>query len=628
MTVHAVRRPRKKKSNQMMHLLLVLLLPAQLDVALPADSVARLRSQARNAEAAFERVARNLAPVSWGGFDGRNCDEIVGRFCLRFDSTGSSRPPPGEAGRVVDARRAAVEALRRYYSVAPGERKAAGPLVRLLVLDDRAPEAVSAARTFAALSADTLWANLLLGLAQHSAGNAEAAERHFVEALARFDEKERRAWADPRWLVDYGEQRALRRMPEGARAEYERRFWIASDPLWLTRPNERWVEHMARHTEARLLSEVPLVRGMTRWGEDLDQLTVRYGTPSSRRRVPGTRLEDSGTFIEYFDTAQRAYAPERLLSAGFPELPLPGDPPPMYAARARSGVALRNVTRVIDLPHQATRFMAGGEIVLRVDGALPAPAPPAAAGEDAADAAHTGGGARLFDTDAARADRATNTDLQLGLFAYDSAFTRRVQSVRAVRWDGDTTIFSMSVRVRPGVIVYSVEALDTVNDFAARARYSLAALVPEEGPVVSDLLICYPFPDGRLPEQRNDPVLQARPDLRLGIGDTLGVYAEVYRVEGTGPESLGVEFSLEPADSPGLLTRLGRWVGRAAGLAAPQTDPRVAWRTEADGGIYPIALNLPLDPGRTGRHVLILRVTDRTTGQTTETRRTVLIRQQ
>lgn len=600
----------EKVQQSTMHFLLLLLLPAQLDAVQPADSVNRLRSQARNAEAAFERIARSLAPVTWGGFDGRNCDEIVGRFCLRFDSTGTSRPPPGEAGRVVDARRAAVEAQRRYFSAAPGERTAAGPLVRLLIVDDRASEAVSAARTFAALSADTLWAHLLQGFANHAAGDAEAAERHFVEALARMDGKARREWADPRWLLDHREQRELRSMSDEARADYERRFWLASDPLWLTRSNERWAEHMARHTEARLLAQVPLVQGMTRWGDDLDELTIRYGTPSSRRRVPGNLPMDRATFIEYFDTAQRAYAPERLVSDGFPEPPLPGDPPPIYASRARSGYALSRVTRVIDLPHQVTRFMVGSAVVLRVDGALPTPVV-------VADRVHAEGGAAT--------EGAAPTDVAVGLFAYDSAFTRRVQSVRTVRREGDTTSFSLSVRVSPGVVVYGVEALDTVGDFAARARYSLGALVPEDGPVVSDLLICRPFPEGRLPERLDDPALDARPELRLDAGDTLGVYAEVYRLAGSGPETLGVEFSLEPAHGPGLLTRLARWVGRTAGLAGPQTDPRVAWRAEADGDIYPIALNLPLEPERTGRHVLILRVTDLTTGQTTETRRTVLI---
>jgi hypothetical protein len=582
--------------NRMISLILAALLPAQLGAAMPADSVNRLRGQARSAEAYFERLSRNLAPVAWGGFDGRNCDEIVGRFCLRFDSTGTPRPSPLEAGRVVDARRAAVEAQRRYFAAAPHERTAAGPLVRLLVQDDRASEAVAVAGTFAALSGDSLWSSLFQGLALHAAGDADAAERHFAAALRHMDPATRATWADPRWLVDWSEQRELRRMGAAQRADYERRFWIASDPFWLTGANERWVEHMARHAEARLLAEVPVVQGMTRWGRDLDELTVRYGTPSARSRVPGTLPMDPGTFVEYFDTAQRAYTPERMATAGFPEPPLPGDPPPLYAARTRSGYAMRAFSRVTDLPHQATRFLAGDDVVLRIDGALPAPS-----------------------------DSARGT-LELGLFVYDSAFTRRLQQRSTPDWQDDTTSFSLAVRSPAGVLIYSAEALDTVAGVAARARYRLPALVPDAGPVVSDLLLCRPFRDGGLPERNDDPSLRPLPSLVLTAGDTLGLYAEVYRLAGRGAEALAVELSLEPLDGPGLLSRIGRWIGRAAGLAGPRTDPRVSWRAEAGGDVYPVAMNLPIDVRRSGRYVLILRATDLVTGQASEARRPVLIR--
>jgi hypothetical protein len=580
----------------MIHYLAALVLPAQLAVAVPADSVDRLRNRARAAEATFERLARDFAPYTWGGGSGRDCDEIVGRFCLTF-GTSVTRPSAEERGRVTDARREAVEALRRYFSVAPGSRDAAGPLVRLLVLDGRAGEAVSAARTFAALSSDTLWADLLQGLAQHAAGDGAAAERSFVRALGRMDASVRGRWVDPEWLLDHREQRMLRRLSPGQRAEYERRFWIASNPLWLTPANERWVEHMARHAAARLLAEVPRVAGAFRWGPDLDQLTVRYGTPTTRAQVRGNMPWDPSTFIEYYDTAQRAYSPENLLSLGFPTPPLPGEASPLFAAKARSGYALRLVTRVVDLPHQVTRFLAGDDVVVRVDGALPAPP-----------------------------DSGARAAVRLGLFAYDTAFTRRAETRTARPWTGDTLRFSLSVAAAAGDLVYSVEALDTVGDVAARGRYLLPALVPADGPVVSDLLVADRFEPGALPEARDDPGLRGRASLEFAAGDTLGLFAEIYRVAGTGPAALGVELALQPADGPGLLTRLGRWLGRAVGLAGAETEPRVTWRAAAEGSVHSLALNLPLDASRTGRQVLVLRVTDLHTGGVAETRRVIMIR--
>jgi hypothetical protein len=198
--------------------------------------------------------------------------------------------------------------------VAPHARDAAAPLVRLLVLDDRASEALSAARTFSALSTDTLWAGLLQGLAYHAMADNGAAERSFIHALGRMDESTRRRWADPTWLLDYREQRELRAMDARQRAEYERRFWIVSNPLWLTPANERWVEHMARHATARLLADAPRVMGSYRWGPDLDQLTIRYGSPAARAQVRGNNPWDASTSL---NTSIQRSAHTRL-NAGCP----------------------------------------------------------------------------------------------------------------------------------------------------------------------------------------------------------------------------------------------------------------------------------------------------------------------
>ena len=48
------------------------------------DSVA-LHEEAKEIQARFERFREERIPPELGGF-GRGCDEIVGRFCLRFES--------------------------------------------------------------------------------------------------------------------------------------------------------------------------------------------------------------------------------------------------------------------------------------------------------------------------------------------------------------------------------------------------------------------------------------------------------------------------------------------------------------------------------------------------------------
>lgn len=118
-------------------LLTAVALAAQLQNAgvPPPDSVDRLRRAAQRAEANFERLSRRLIPIRWSS-SGSDCDEIVGRFCLTWDSGRPADPVP-EDGRVIDARRDAIEALRGAYSYLPGDFDTSAPLVRYLVEDGR-----------------------------------------------------------------------------------------------------------------------------------------------------------------------------------------------------------------------------------------------------------------------------------------------------------------------------------------------------------------------------------------------------------------------------------------------------------------------------------------------------------
>lgn len=595
-----------------MHALLSLGLVAQLGAALPADSIDTLRDRARNAEARFERLSRQLAPLSWGGSFGTDCDEIVGRFCLSFDSMTTRPATLGvEAGRIVDARREAVEAIRRYFSAVPADRRAAGPLVRLLIRDGRAAEAASGAGAFAALSPDTLWGELLQGLAHHWAGDGVRAERHFIAALGRMPEQERRHWLDTSWLLDHNERSTVRRLADHERADYERRFWLLMDPLWMTAENERWNEHIARHVEARLLADVPTVAGMVRWGADMDQLTIRYGTPTMRARqdAPTPMMERTG-MIEYWDTAQRAYAPARL-SRGVAVQPPPGERPFLYAASARSAYALQNVGRMVELDHQATRFLRGDSVVLRVDAAMPLH------GERATDTASI----RAPEAMSVPAEGSGRSIPRAGVFVYDSAFTRRLSATGPAVLDGDTVRFALFAGAPAGPLVYGAEILGDSLAAAGRARYAIETPFPESGIALSDLLITRRFSPGESADGMNDPRLRPFTRLIFVPGDTIGIYAEVYRTSRSG--AVDIQVALEAAGRPSLPGRFARWLGRSLGLIEPSEDPRVGWRGEATDARYVIALNVPLLEGRDGLFDLVVRVTDPSTGEQAEARRRI-----
>jgi hypothetical protein len=578
-------RTQEEVQNTVMHAFAALVLLAQTAVALPPDSVDRLRSRARSAEANYERLARRLAPFTWSAPSASECDEIVGRFCLRFGS-GYTPPPAGEAGRVIDARRDAVEAARRFFSAAPHDRRAAGPLVRLLIADGRESEAVSTAGAFAVLSTDSLWSDLLLGLAHHAAGSERNAARHFTDALARMQPGARGAWLDPGWLLDPAERSRVRRLGPADRAQYDRRFWLLADPFWLTPPNEVFNAHAARQVAAGLLADVPLVGTMVKWGADLDELTVRYGTPTSRRQTPGSPTTGPGQ-VEYWDSAQRAFAPERV-SGGLRGPPMPGESSDMYAERARSSYGFASVGRVVELPHQVSRFLRGDSVLIRVDG--------------------------VFSAEAVGAARA-------GLFVYDSALS--VASVHRMGMaELDSGRVALFATAAPGPLIYSAEVLvdaDTIV-VGARARYALDAFMPAAGPIVSDVLLARRLGTAQ-PRDVRDPALHGVADLTVAAGDTIGIYAEVYRAAGA---TIRAELRLEPAGGASLLRQLGSWIGRTVGVVRPARNPRVGWDAPLSDGVHVIALDLPLDARRRGMHELVLRVDDGVA--TTETRRRFLIR--
>lgn len=72
-----------------------------------------IRADARRVEASYERAARRFAPVVGQRIAGSGCDEIVGRFCINFNVEPGK--PPEEPPRITDARREAIDSLRRQF---------------------------------------------------------------------------------------------------------------------------------------------------------------------------------------------------------------------------------------------------------------------------------------------------------------------------------------------------------------------------------------------------------------------------------------------------------------------------------------------------------------------------------
>lgn len=549
----------------------------------PQDARALLH-KARDAEADYERALRWYAPVSLGGMpEGDRCDERVGRFCLFFDDSEENRPLPPTNPKVVVARRAAVSALRRAFSAAPGDRRVADALIRYLAEDERGDEAVAAARTFRWASKDSAWSGLLLGFALHAAGQDSAAEVAFADALTREPPAQRNWLQDVGWLLDGHERSRYHHMDAAAKRAYERRLWILADPLYLQPGNPAYAEHLSRHVWARLLPDAPWVRGMIAWGQDLEQLTIRYGVPVARERVPGTWLTDN-QFIERYDPSQIELVPEALVTGDALQQQPPGAPSPFDPKQPRSGHVPTGLRKLLPLSDQITRFPVGDSVVVRADGAMPL---------DSADAGPVSG----------------------GLFLLEARGLETVAEQRAaapvVR---DTAQLHFMVTVPRDSLIYSLEGFQPATRLGARARFALGppagVAVAGSGHLrVSDVLVCEPFqPGAPLPRTRTDPSLHARAPLVFQPSDTLGLYAEASLPAGAGYH---VELSLERLDRPGFASRALGWIGRRLGLGGSHEAPRIAWDAVASAsGLTPIAVNLELAGASPGLYAVTLQVRD------------------
>lgn len=557
------------------------------------------RGEARAAAYRYESLIRRRAPSRAGGSSDLPCDEIIGRFCFRFTEDESSRPPPEpEHEDVIAARRLAVRSFRGWLSGEPDEQEAAGGLVRYLIEDDRAREAVSVARTHA-WAAPGPGSQLLLGLALHYAADFASAEAAFDSARALATEEERARLDDLRFLLGGRERSWYEDLGDDERVAYQRRFWALSDPALRIPGNERRSAHYARHAWIRILSEAPRVEGMLAWGRDHEEILIRFGLPRSLARVdvPGWLHNREASFISYYDPDAVSFVPSALATHGIPTTPDPGAESALEENARRSIYAPLGPSRLTRaLEAQATRLPDSGGWTLRIDAVLPP-------------------------------DTALPTPVApQGLLTILDTLGQELARVpaRVERgWDSLTVVRAEAPVPRPvpgGTYVYQLEMGDDSTGVAGLARYSFE--IPGDELALSDPLIAA-APGGRLPVVRSE--LLPSPGAVLAPEQAVLVYAQVRGLaRGAGTARYAVEWWLESLEGGSLLGQAFRWVGRRLGLAGESAPVRVSWEAASDAGDpVPIVFALDLAGVEPGTHRLGLRVVDRVNGREVMTARTV-----
>jgi hypothetical protein len=555
---------------------------AEPAIASPQDSAA-VRREMRRAATDYERALRRAAPYRASSYSGQ-CDEIVGRFCLTYDS-GSRDSLPPEPEPIKKARARAIEAFQAAFKVWPADTLVAGPLVRFLIEHDQL--AIDVAADFGAASGDHVWRNLLTAFALHAAGDYERAGPAFLTALSHMRPSDRERWEDVRVLLDQDEQPRYRALGDSAKREYQQRLWRLADPLYLTAGNESHTEHFARQVYARILARAPMVNGSSSWGWDLDELTVRFGVPKLRTQdFARSSMSMEPQITEHYDPAQQTFVPPTMITKpGITEF-APVAEWPYDTIRSRNGYAPRSVRKMLPLDHVLSRFREGDSLVVRVDAQL------------------------VFDSAVTRPAR-----VEVGLFLLDSIYQLQSLAIDTIEVTQDTARANLSVRLPDKAVAYSIEMRELGSRLAGRARHLLPPALPLARPLLSDVVLLHAGES--LPSGRNVEHFPARTSLRLKRGESAAIYLEVTGLTPDNDRMVKYTVDLEVMEEarPGVFTRAVKRLGRALGMAGESVSPRVTWNEQKPAAVaIPIALNLGRLQLDTGLKRFRVTVTDRETG--------------
>jgi len=551
------------------------------DAAQRADSARALRS-ARSAQAAFERVRFQHLPWKEDTGGGWSCDEVIGRFCIWYseneDEDDEWRPPPDHRD-VVRARDTLIAALDRASAVTPGDAWVAGQRVRYLVEAGRAPEAARAARD---CRAEAWWCHALEGYALHHARDYPAAERAFAAAsAATMPAAVRREWEELVPAFRDADVRALRRIPAPGREAALRRFWWLADPFWMEPGNDRMTAHFARLVADRLQDHARTTEGLF-WADDLREILLRWGPPAGWERVrprfhQAGRVEVSTHYLPSFEF--------------LPTMEMVRDPFTIDADAwktdergSHSLYAPPGVRHFGPLPHQVAVFPRGGSVEVVAAFAMKPDSLPARPVLDA-------GVVLMRAPDAAPV-------------------------VRAGRISGNHGVFRATAA--PESTVISIEAREAASERAARARFGIDLRRPAvAGVAISDVLLL-DAPAAR-PRSLDEAAPQARGSTVFRAGDRMGVYWEVYGLEG---KADSVTFSVALARRPpGGLRRAVESIG----LARTAAPVRLRWDEAPPGvAIAPRSMGISLPRLPAGEYVLEVAVRTRA-GATAFTQREITV---
>lgn len=568
-----------------------------------ADSL-ELLAKAKDVQTRFERFREERIPPELGS-GGRGCDDLVGRFCLRFggDESGEWQVPqePVEFGM---ARVRVLRDLAEVGAKIPGDEWVLGQRVHYMSEVGNWDRAERLAQQCG--GGASWWCTALVAMVRHQKGEWVEAAETFDQAIAQMPPDVAADWQAPTYLLDGEGSDTFEETADKQRMED--RMWLLADPLYLVDGNDRKTEQYSRQVLIRIRDGAANAYGVE-WGDDIAQLTLRYGAEKAwerRRGIPTASLQDTRSIVGRHHPKGQEFMPPgtALLS--------PSDVPEgvweLEQAKPHTGYAPPYAPDLNALDTQVARFRRGDSLlvvgafapevpeerratrVTRNTGIIDLRARRNVSREDRQRRSNPFGSTEIAEPFMPEEPEEPEMDASVvsGLFLIDENTAERHE----VRGEGPEGAFQL--QVPNGHYIVGVEAFNPDQKKAWRDRHGLWQ---EELPFglasVSDLLILNG--GGENPETLAEAVPSVMAAIRIPAGERFKVAWEVYGL--AIGESAQVRIGID-AGGLSLLQRAGRFFR----VLEPDNPVVMSWEEAGPdvlGTVFrSVELNLPdVEPG-------------------------------
>ncbi len=541
-----------------------------------------LHQKAKRLQARFERSRNNLITPQFSRLR-LSCDEIIGRFCFRHENW--NEDPTWEvieeAVPIGMARAKLLGELAEISAIIPGDKWLLGQRIHYLSENSDWPRAED---VLDQCETQTWWCTALLGFLKHLQGDWLRATQYFDLSFSQMPLENEQYFRSLKYLLDSGSQEILDSSNDPK--SFKNLFWLLSDPLYLVDGNDRMTEQYARTVLVYLREQSANPYGIT-WGDDLEELTMRYGAEKSwdrERKPPDGFLTDTRSIVgRHHPKSQEFLPPTSVLknpvTVGPAEWNLEREHP-------RTGYAPPYAPNLTELTTQIARFRRGDSLMIVV-GFSPEESseftPVTNAGRDQIKERNNPFLVQLpkISADKTKGVSSNKTNFQTGLFLHSIPDQNSYQVL------GNDPNGTFSLLLPNGSYIIGLEILEASAKTAWRSRRGLwqDPLAPGLASA-SDLLILNG--EGDVPNTLEEAIQQVKPKLQIQRGESIRVAWELYGFRSG--ETLSTRIGLV-RNNVGILRRLGEFMR----LLESDPLPDMSFRDSSINGLETVFRSVNID---------------------------------